>query len=303
MIGHSGKTHRHPVFSTLLRASGVLAVCASVVAFSDAVQAQGVNGVVVDLSVISDGGVGGGGGPLAGDATLRLPKAGRVRSQLHVAPKAKVTLRAPSAAPKAKPKMAAKPAAKPKAVAKAAPKAAPAPPPMPKPKVKTAKVAPPPAPKAPTKVAAAPAPPPAPKTMKAPPPMPKTTTAPPAPQAAPAPQTAAAPADVSLKPGRALQVVFGETATTLPDSAKPGLDALANAMRESKDHRLQLMAYAGASGLSTSKARRLSLTRALEVRSFLIDNGVRSTQIDVRALGNKTSEKPVNRVDINVAKR
>ena len=42
---------------------------------------------------------------------------------------------------------------------------------------------------------------------------------------------------------------------------------------------------------------------ALAIRSFLIENGVRSTRIDVRALGNKTSEEPLNRVDLNVSER
>ena len=55
--------------------------------------------------------------------------------------------------------------------------------------------------------------------------------------------------------------------------------------------------------LSSGKARRLSLSRALSVRSFLIENGVRSTRIDVRALGNKTAEEPSNRVDVTVAER
>ena len=47
----------------------------------------------------------------------------------------------------------------------------------------------------------------------------------------------------------------------------------------------------------------MSLSRALAVRSLLIVNGVRSTQIDIRALGNKTDEKPINRVDLDLAKR
>ena len=67
--------------------------------------------------------------------------------------------------------------------------------------------------------------------------------------------------------------------------------------------RLQLMAYAGGQTLSSSQARRVSLSRALAIRSFLIENGVRSTRIDVRALGNKTSEEPLNRVDLNVSER
>ena len=66
---------------------------------------------------------------------------------------------------------------------------------------------------------------------------------------------------------------------------------------------MQLMAYAGGDGLSASKARRISLSRALAVRSYLIESGVRSTRIDVRALGNKTSTAPVNRVDVMVVER
>ena len=66
---------------------------------------------------------------------------------------------------------------------------------------------------------------------------------------------------------------------------------------------LQLMAYAGGESLSSGKARRLSLSRALSVRSYLIENGVRSTRIDVRALGNKTAEEPLNRVDVTIAER
>ena len=67
--------------------------------------------------------------------------------------------------------------------------------------------------------------------------------------------------------------------------------------------RVQLMAYAGGAGLSASKARRLSLSRALTVRSFLIDNGVKSSRIDVRALGDKIPDGPSNRVDLNIIGR
>jgi hypothetical protein len=61
------------------------------------------------------------------------------------------------------------------------------------------------------------------------------------------------------------------------------------------------MAYAvGAdSGTENSNdARRLSLDRALAVRSGLVQQGVRSTQVTVRALGNPGGEGPPDRVDI-----
>lgn len=64
------------------------------------------------------------------------------------------------------------------------------------------------------------------------------------------------------------------------------------------ESRLQLKAYAEGTGSDTSKARRLSLSRALAVRSFLIENGLRSTRIDVRALGIARDGGVPDRVDI-----
>ncbi len=103
--------------------------------------------------------------------------------------------------------------------------------------------------------------------------------------------------------GRTLRVVFGATASKFPGKAKKDLQALAAKLKSKENLRLQLMAYAGDKSLSASKARRLSLSRALSVRSFLIESGVRSTRIDVRALGSKTTEKPLNRVDVNIVER
>ena len=64
--------------------------------------------------------------------------------------------------------------------------------------------------------------------------------------------------------------------------------------------RVQLMAYAAGKDLSSSKARRISLSRASSVRSYLIEKGVRSTRIDVRALGDKAEGDQKNRVDVNM---
>ena len=98
-------------------------------------------------------------------------------------------------------------------------------------------------------------------------------------------------------------MAFGATASKLPPEAKKGLKGLAEKLKDKKNLRLQLLAYAGGKALSPSKARRMSLSRALSVRSFLIENGIRSTRIDVRALGSKTTEKPLNRVDVNIVER
>lgn len=243
---------------------------------------------------------------------LRKPKAGApMVSTFTPPPSTARPAPTPSLAQPPKPFAAPQPPAltapAPALAAPAPPAMAPAPAPTPvKEPVKLAK----PAPAAPKMAAKAPPPPPrqAAKSPKAPPPPPKIARVePPKPtKAVPAPS--APPAKASLPAGgategRAVQVPYQGDATRLPGSSREPLKALANQLKGQEGMRLQLMAYAGGENLSPSKARRLSLSRALAVRSFLIENGVRSTRIDVRALGNKTTEQPVNRVDINIVER
>ncbi|MBF0167235.1 MAG: OmpA family protein [Alphaproteobacteria bacterium] len=95
-----------------------------------------------------------------------------------------------------------------------------------------------------------------------------------------------------------MQIVFADGATRIPDSNLVDLKALAGRMSKDDEMRLQLLAYAEGTDANASKARRLSLSRALSVRSYLIDQGVRSTRIDVRALGNKAGSGPSERVDV-----
>jgi hypothetical protein len=66
--------------------------------------------------------------------------------------------------------------------------------------------------------------------------------------------------------------------------------------------RLQLLGYAGSTQDSASKARRTSLFRALSVRTYLMKQGVRSTRMDVRALGNRVEDGSPDRVDAVVRK-
>ena len=58
--------------------------------------------------------------------------------------------------------------------------------------------------------------------------------------------------------------------------------------------------YGGAPGDKGSDARRLSLKRALAIRQVLIDNGVPSTKIDVRAMGGIDDHGNTDRVDVFV---
>jgi outer membrane protein OmpA-like peptidoglycan-associated protein len=91
---------------------------------------------------------------------------------------------------------------------------------------------------------------------------------------------------------------FPAEESTLRPEAATALDALVAAMAADATARVQLVAYAGAGASGGSAARRLSLSRALAVRAYLIERGVRSTRIDVRALGGKSDGGPPDRVDV-----
>ena len=95
-------------------------------------------------------------------------------------------------------------------------------------------------------------------------------------------------------------VAFATGASALTPAAQKNLASILARMKSNAAMRLQLMAYAGEAKLSPSKARRLSLARALAVRSYLIKQGIRSTRIDVRALGNKVPPGGPSRVDLRV---
>ncbi|MGH6718086.1 MAG: OmpA family protein [Alphaproteobacteria bacterium] len=99
-------------------------------------------------------------------------------------------------------------------------------------------------------------------------------------------------------PGPVLAVAFAAEDAELGPETIHALDALVVAMLADDGARIQLMAYAGAESGSASAARRLSLSRALAVRGYLIERGVRSTRIDVRALGDNVDVGPPERVDI-----
>jgi len=98
--------------------------------------------------------------------------------------------------------------------------------------------------------------------------------------------------------GDSMQIVFAGESAELPPDILPKLDGLAEKLMQDENLRLQLMAYASGTEDTASKARRISLSRALAVRAYLIGKGIRSTRMDVRALGNKVEGEPADRVDI-----
>ncbi len=106
------------------------------------------------------------------------------------------------------------------------------------------------------------------------------------------------PAAQPLIEGQALRIAFDVDSANLPEAAEADLKALATRLVKEENLRVQLLAYASSTEQGASQARRLSLSRALAVRSYLIEQGVRSTRMDVRALGDKSEETPADRVDL-----
>ncbi len=71
-------------------------------------------------------------------------------------------------------------------------------------------------------------------------------------------------------------------------------------LKEDDSRRLQILSFASPAKEGQSSARRISLSRGLAIRSFLLEKGIQPGRIDIRALGENTKEKPIDRVDLMV---
>lgn len=119
--------------------------------------------------------------------------------------------------------------------------------------------------------------------------------------ATPAGRSMAIPVAAPAAVAGALGVIrFEAGVSEIPAAARPLLDSLAARLLANETLRLQLVAYAsrGASN-DPIEARRISLARAVTVRAYLIEKGVHSFRMDVRALGDRnTGGGPPDRVDL-----
>ena len=102
--------------------------------------------------------------------------------------------------------------------------------------------------------------------------------------------------------GGKVTVFFAPKSTDIPPGTEPFFKKMVNQVKADKSLRLQLRGYAGSAEGSVSQARRVSLFRALSVRTYLMKRGVRSTRMDIRALGNKVEKGNLDRVDIEIKK-
>ena len=116
-------------------------------------------------------------------------------------------------------------------------------------------------------------------------------------------EASSAPAQFVSVGGEKSSVVFTANAADISAESQAVLADVAQKMGDEPDRMVLLQAFASANGESASRARHISLSRALAVRSKLIELGVRSTRIEVRALGDKTEGGNPERVDLIFQKR
>ena len=95
-----------------------------------------------------------------------------------------------------------------------------------------------------------------------------------------------------------LRVLFPADGISIDAAAESELIGLAGYLNHNQAQRVVLQAHAGDSDQGSSHARRLSLSRALAIRTFLVDRGVPVERIYLRPMGNEIEDGPPDRVDI-----
>jgi len=102
------------------------------------------------------------------------------------------------------------------------------------------------------------------------------------------------------KDGKGVRLDFATGESDLTQGTADAVKALVDAAPKDDATTFNVLAYATGIPEDPSTARRLSLSRALSVRSALMAYGVPTTHIYVRALGAQAGDGPADRVDVMV---
>jgi outer membrane protein OmpA-like peptidoglycan-associated protein len=95
----------------------------------------------------------------------------------------------------------------------------------------------------------------------------------------------------------AITVSFEPRSVEIAQASRGALDSLAQSLAERGVRQIELRSYAGSD--DAGDARKLALARALSVRSYLIDQGVRA-RIEVNVNGQAARAASRERVDVLV---
>jgi outer membrane protein OmpA-like peptidoglycan-associated protein len=119
----------------------------------------------------------------------------------------------------------------------------------------------------------------------------------PAPPPPPISETAKSAASAT---GEGLRVTFGTGESDLSPASAEAIHGLVKSAPAGDATSYNVVAYAAGTPEDPSTARRVSLSRALAVRSALIADGVGSARIYVRALGSTGGGETPDRVEVTV---
>jgi outer membrane protein OmpA-like peptidoglycan-associated protein len=97
-----------------------------------------------------------------------------------------------------------------------------------------------------------------------------------------------------------VRLIFESGRMDLTPTDEAAIRDLARSLPEPAADSINVVAYAAGKSDDPSTARRVSLSRGLAVRSVLLDSGIPSAQIYVRALGATASDGPADRVELMV---
>ena len=117
---------------------------------------------------------------------------------------------------------------------------------------------------------------------------------PPAPPVSDKAATAAAPTTTGLR------LTFAPGESDLSPDSSTSIKQLTQSTPPGDATTFNVLAYAPGKPDDPSTARRVSLSRAMAVRSALVADGVPSARIFVRALGEQFGDGPPDRVDVSV---
>jgi outer membrane protein OmpA-like peptidoglycan-associated protein len=122
------------------------------------------------------------------------------------------------------------------------------------------------------------------------------------PSAAPpaAPPVAANAESLATSTAGGLTITFSSDQSDLNAASDGAIQKLAHSAPNKDTTSFNVLAFAHGDPQDPSTARRLSLSRALAIRSALMAAGVPSTRVYVRALGDQGGKGPPDRADITV---
>ena len=94
------------------------------------------------------------------------------------------------------------------------------------------------------------------------------------------------------------RITFGSGSADLNPTGMQALQALTARMKADPESRAQVEAYGSGTSDDPSTPRRMSLARGIAARAVLINGGIASTRIYVRAIGQPGDGSPADRIDV-----